>query len=471
MATKFKAREYQNHIIDFIQANNRCAIWASMGAGKTVSTLTAVDQLQLMGEDTPTLVLAPLLVAKETWPDEVTKWEHLKHMRVMPIIGNEQEKMRALRHKANVYTTNYESLPWLEEYLGKRWPFKRVIADESTKLKGFRLKQGTKRAKALGKVAHKDIKFFNQLTGTPSPNGLIDLWGQMWFLDAGRRLGRTFTDFKERFFRPSFDGYGSEPTEAADKVIHDLLRDVCLTVDVKDYMDIKEPIVVNKYFELPTKARELYKEMEDKFYFELENRSVEALNGASKSQKLLQIANGACYLDPLTESDDDPPNRSKDWKEIHDGKLQILESIVNEAAGMPVLVAYHFNSDRERLAKAFKGSRVMTQANSSEVMKDWNAGKIPVLFAHPQSAGHGLSLQMGGNIMVYFGHYWNLEQRMQILERIGPTRQAQSGFDRPVFVYNIIARNTIDELVIARTETKASIQDLLLQAMKLRKGK
>lgn len=469
MRIKFKPREYQSLIIDFLQSNDRCAVWASMGAGKTVSTLTAIDQLQLMGEDFPTLVLAPLLVAKETWPDEVRKWDHLKHMKVMPIIGSEQDKMRALRHKANVYTTNYESLPWLEEYFGDRWPFKRVIADESTKLKGFRLKQGGKRARALGKVAHKHIKYFNQLTGTPSPNGLIDLWGQAWFLDAGRRLGRTFTDFKERFFMPAYDGGTPQPTEAAEKVIHRLLRDICITVDVKDYMDIKEPIITNKYFELPTRARELYKEMEDKFYFELENRSVEALNGASKSQKLLQIANGACYLDPLTESDDDPPNRSKEWKEIHDGKLQVLESIINEAAGRPVLVAYHFNSDRERLLKAFKGSRVLTQANSSEVMKDWNAGKIQILFAHPQSAGHGLSLQMGGHIMVYFGHYWNLEQRMQILERIGPTRQAQSGFDRPVFVYNIIARNTIDELVIARTETKASVQELLLKAMKLRR--
>jgi len=435
-----------------------------MGLGKTVSTLTMIDGLILAGESAPTLILAPLRVAKTTWPEEARKWEHLRDISVVPIVGSEQERRLALKLDAPVYTTNYENIVWLTEHFGDRWPFRNIVADESTKLKSFRLRQGGKRAQALGRIAHTKVKRFTGLTGTPAPNGLGDLWGQAWFADAGRRLGRTHDAFKQRWFRPSPDGHGSVPLPGAQEEIEAALRDICLTVDAKDWFDLKEPIVSNICFDLPVKARRMYQDMEKDLFMQLDEHDIEAFNAAAKTQKLLQVASGAVYLDPQAESDQD--KRSKEWKEVHDSKIQILEDIVEEAAGMPVLVAYHFKSDLTRLLRAFPSGRALDADPAT--IADWNAGKIPVLFAHPASAGHGLNLQDGGNILVYFSHDWNLENRQQILERVGPVRQLQSGHDRPTFIYNIIARDTMDEVVLERVETKASVQELFLKAMKRR---
>lgn len=466
MRKKFTPRKYQGLMTDYISNNKRCALWAEMGLGKSVATLNAIDEACLMGYDRPTLVLAPLLVASTTWPEESRKWDHLRHIRVVPIVGTEHNRVKALRLDASVFTTNYEQIPWLVEHFGAQWPFERVIADESTRLKGFRTRQGGIRAQALAKVAHSKIKFFTELTGTPSPNGLLDLWGQMWMIDAGVRLGRTFTAFKQRWFIEDRETFTIKPLPHAEQEIKTLLQDVCLTVQAKDWFDLKAPIVNNKYVELPSRARNLYKEMEDKFFFELDQHQVEAVNSAARSQKLLQLANGAVYVDPLTEDDSDP--RSKMFKEVHDEKLQMLESIVAESSGKPILVAYNFKSDLARILKAFPRAVALTPRNVSSTMKDWNAGKIQMLLAHPQSAGHGLNLQDGGNILVFFGVNWNLEHRMQIVERIGPTRQLQAGHDRPVFIYNILTKGTIDELVMARIESKREIQELLLEAMKRR---
>jgi SNF2 family DNA or RNA helicase len=438
-----------DHLLD----TERCAAWAGMGMGKTVSTLTAINDLQLL-EGNPVLVLAPLRVATSTWPDEARKWEHTSGLSVMPITGSLEERRRALRFDAAVYTTNYEQIPWLVEHLGDRWPFRTVIADESTKLKGFRLRQGTERAKALGRVAHTKVKRLVELTGTPSPNGLQDLWGQAWFLDQGHRLGRTFDAFKQRWFRPDPSGFGVQPLGHAQDEIQAKLRDLCLTVEAKDWFDLREPIVTNVYVDLPIKARQLYRQMEREMFMQLGEHEVEAFNAAARTVKCLQLANGAAYVG----------EDSSQWQEVHDAKLQALESIIEEASGMPVLVAYQFKSDLARLLKAFKKGRALDK--DPQTIRDWNVGKIPVMFAHPASAGHGLNLQDGGNILAFFGHDWNLENRLQIIERIGPTRQLQAGHDRPMFIYNIIARDTVDDLVIKRVETKREVQDLLLEAMK-----
>jgi SNF2 family DNA or RNA helicase len=403
------------------------------------------------------LVLAPLRVARSTWPEEARKWQHLAGMNVMPIVGTERERQAALRMDAQVYATNYEQLPWLVEHWGERWPYRTVIADESTKLKSFRLRQGGQRAQALGKVAHTKVKRFVQLTGTPSPNGLVDLWGQAWFLDAGQRLGRTFSAYTQRWFRPHSSGYGIVPLPGAQEQIQDLLRDVCLTVEAKDWFDLREPIVNNIYVDLPMRARKHYAEMEKEMFTQIGQHEVEAFGAAARTIKCLQIANGASYVG----------DSNSEWKDLHDAKLEALDSIVEEAAGAPVLVAYHFKSDLARLRRAFPAGRVLDA--DPQTIRDWNAGKIPVLFAHPASAGHGLNLQDGGNILVYFGHWWNLEERLQILERIGPTRQMQAGHDRPVWVHNIIARDTVDEQILERIETKREVQEILLDAMK-RKG-
>ena len=239
---KFTARVYQHLMIHHILENLRCAIWAGMGLGKTIGTLTAIDILRLSGDlEKPVLVCAPLRVAQSTWPDEVAKWDHTKHMTVSVICGDAKQRKKALLKKADIYTINYENIPWLVETLAKldmEWPFDMIVADESTKLKGFRLRQGTKRARELARVAHKHCTRFVELTGTPSPNGLIDLYGQAWFLDAGRRLGRTFTAFTQRWFQKSWDGWGLDPLPFAQEQIEDSLRDLCMSLNAADYFDL-----------------------------------------------------------------------------------------------------------------------------------------------------------------------------------------------------------------------------------------
>lgn len=453
----FTGRPYQSIITEHQLGFERCAIWAGMGLGKTISTYNALDALFLAGEDHPVLVMAPLRVARTTWPEEAAKWRHLRHISVQPIVGSEAERKMALKYDASVYTCNFDNLMWLVEHFGDRWPFGTVVIDEATKLKGFRLKQGAKRAQALTRVAHTKSKRFIELTGTPSPNGLADLWGQMWFIDGGVRLGRTYSAFKQRWFQKSHDGFGIVALPHAQAEIQEKLRDVCLTIDAADWFDLEQPIINNIYVDLPVRARKLYRDMEKDMFAEIDGHGVEAFNAASRTIKCLQMANGAVYIDD-----------KQNWKETHDEKLQALEDIVEEANGAPVLVAYHFKSDLARLSAAFpKGRQLDADPNT---IRDWNAGKIPVLFAHPASAGHGLNLQDGGNILVYFGHWWNLEERLQIIERIGPVRQMQAGYKRPVFIHNIIARDTVDELVIERIETKREVQDILLQALKTRRA-
>jgi len=450
----FTPRPYQTMIRDHILDTGRCAIWAGMGMGKTSSTMTALDAIQLV-DDAPVLVLAPLRVANSTWPEEARKWDHLAGLQVVPITGGEQERRLALRVDAPIYTTNYEQLPWLVEHWGDRWPYRTVVADEATKLKGFRLRQGTSRARALGRVAHTRIKRFVELTGTPSPNGLQDLWGQAWFIDGGKRLGRTFDAFRQRWFRPDPSGFGIQALPHAQAEIQAALADVCLTVEAKDWFDLREPLVNNIYVDLPMRARKHYVEMEKQMFTELDGHEVEAFGAAARTLKCLQIANGAAYVG----------EGNTDWKELHDAKLQALDSIVEETQA-PVLVAYHFKSDLARLRRAFPQGRALDA--DPQTIRDWNAGRIPLLFAHPASAGHGLNLQDGGCTLVYFGHWWNLEERLQILERIGPTRQLQAGHDRVVTVHNILARDTVDELILERIQTKREVQDILLAAMKRR---
>ncbi|WP_151791340.1 DEAD/DEAH box helicase [Acinetobacter soli] len=459
-AREFKPRPLQTMIIDFILDHPRCAIYSGMGTGKTSATLTALDILNII-EPGATLVIAPLLVANQTWPDEVKKWCHLQDVKIIPIIGKPEQRVRALKTKADIYTVNYENLPWLVSFLGTDWFFTKVVADESTKLKGFRVSQGSVRARALGKVAHTKVKRFIELTGTPSPNGIKDLWGQCWFLDRGDRLGTSFTAFTDRWFQSVSVGVDRNaiqlvPFEHSQKEIQDRLKDICISIEAKDYFDIKEPITTTLEVDLKGKARKLYDDMEKEMFIELSNSvEIEAFNAASKTIKCLQIASGAIYTD-----------ESGAYQAVHDLKIQALESVIEEAAGMPVLVSYHFKSDLDRLLKAFPQGRHLNK--DPQIIRDWNAGKIPVLFAHPASAGHGLNLQDGGNILVFFSHWWDLEQYQQIVERIGPTRQAQAGHDRPVFIYHIVAKHTMDEVVMERRESKREVQDLLMESMKKR---
>lgn len=473
-------RSYQDGITSFILDVKRCAIFASMGMGKGVSTLTALDAMFLAGESNPALVLGPKRVARDVWPNEARKWKHLRQVNVLPILGSEKERRISLKYEASVHSINYEQLPWLVEYWGNRWPYRTVVSDESTRLKSYRgsvrsNEQGTEwvqgagsmRARALGRIAHTHINRFVELTGTPAPNGLQNLWGQMWFLDAGARLGRTYESFKQRWFEKGYDGYSVQPRDYAEAQIHDAIRDICITFDARDYFDIKDPLINNIYVKMPVKARQHYKEMENEMFTELEGREVEAFGAAARTQKLLQLANGAVYVNPDVTSDDQ--QIAREFKVAHDEKLDALESCLENANGMPQLVAYEFKSDLARILKRFP-----TQAadiSTPEGEKRFRAGTLPLGCAHAKSMGHGVDgLQDVTHITTFFGHNWDLELYDQLLGRTGSVRQIQSGRDHVVpIVNNIIAEDTMDEVVIARRDNKRSIQDSLLEAMKRRK--
>lgn len=452
-------RPYQHVMADFITETRRGNVWAGMGLGKTVSTATALEAASLLGGDVyPVLVVAPLRVARSTWPQEYREWEHLKHLRVQPILGTLQERRRALRRRAEIYTINYENLAWLRDEIGQRkWHWPTVVADEASKLKGFRVKQGGQRAAALGETAHLARRWVN-LTGTPASNGLKDLWGQQWFVDRGRRLGVSYQAFMERWFHKSFDGRSVVPHDFARDQIYDALRDCTISLEAKDHFDLPELVENVTYIDLPTRVRDKYRKLEKELYVQLSTGDVEAFSAGAKSQKCLQFASGAVYL-----SDEDGKSTSV-WEEVHDEKLDALDDIIEEAAGAPVLVAYNYRFDIDRIKARFPQARVLDK--NPKTLDEWNAGSIPILLAHPASAGHGLNMQHGGNILVMYGPTWNLEERLQIMERIGPVRQAQSGYNRPVFVHHIVARDTIDEVVLARISEKQDVQQMLLEALK-----
>ena len=466
----FTPGAHQHEMLAHMHEHPRCAVWAGMGAGKTSGTLSFLHEVELV-EPGRSLVLAPLRVARDTWPNEAAKWEHLKAMSVVPIVGTEAERIAALKLDVGTHTINYENLPWLIEYHranSMTWRWSRVVADESTRLKNFRLRNGTERAKAIASVAHTRVKRWINLTGTPSANGLVDLWGQTWFLDAGVRLGRTLEAFQQRWFswerKPSATKSNHEikqiPKDSAQEQIQKALADICITPVLP--FDVDKPVFTPVYVDLPAKARWQYNEMEKRMFAEISGHEIEAFTAAAKSMKCLQLANGAAYL----ERDETKPAEKRQWVEVHDVKIQALESIVEEAAGMPILCGYQFKSDLARILKAFPKA---VDISTSEGEKTFRAGRSPLGLAHPASMGHGIDgLQDVTNLCAFFGHWWNLEEYLQLIERIGPVRQKQSGHDRPVYVYLILARDTVDEDVMARRDSKRGVQDILLEAMKRR---
>lgn len=454
MAGEFIPRNYQNVMAEHVINNPRCALWVPPGLGKTSATLMALEYLNLVEEVYPVLIIAPLRVARDVWLDEIYKWNDFKHLRITTIIGTQKQRLEALKVKAQIYTINYENIPWLIETFKGKWPFKVIVADEASRLRSFRLRQGGKQAAALAKVAFQSSRFI-ELTGTPSPAGLISLYGQIWFLDQGQRLGKTFYAFENRWFRRGRDGYSLKPLAHAEEEILSLIKDLCLSINPLDYFDLKEPIRNYIYVNLPDKAHKIYREMENKWFVELQEKGIEAFSVTSMMGKVAQIASGILYTDD-----------KRNYSVIHDEKLEALHSIIEESNGAPVLVAYHFKADLERLQKAFPKGRVLGKDNIA--MRQWNKGQIPILFVHPASAGHGLNLQDGGNILVFYGLDWNLENHLQVIERIGPMRQLQSGHNRPVYIHYILTKGSIDELILKRLDSKKTVQDILLEAVRVR---
>lgn len=450
----FTPREYQRLGRDWIIDHPRCALWADPGMGKTTTTYSAADLLWLAGSNYwPMLVIAPLRVARDVWPFECQKWDDFKGLRVSAMIGTADQRAAALRTKADVYCINFENIEWLLDTLGadkRKWPFRIVVVDEATRLKGFRLRGSTKRAAALASIC-KMVGRWIELTGTPNPNGYIDLWGQLYFIDFGKRLGYSFTAFKETFFDTNDYTMESVLKDGAADAINDLLSDVCFTLRAKDWFDLREPIITTHEVELPRKARALYDEFQKQMYAELEcGAKLDPVNAAGASAKCLQLASGAVLVDG-----------GKAWREVHKAKIDMLDSIVHEINGAPLMVGYWWKHDLERLQKAFPYARTLKTKADEDA---WNEGRIPMLLCQYASTGHGLNLQHGGHRIAHFSRWWDLEPDEQLRARLGPVRQYQSGYDRPVYEYNIVARNTHDELLAVRHATKRETAALLMEA-------
>jgi len=382
---------------------------------------------------------------------------------LVSVTGAVTERSVALMKDAPVVVINFENLMWLRDWYKERkraWPFTTVVADEATRLKSFRLRQGGVRAQALGQVAHKEVKRFIELTGTPSSNGLEDLWGQVWFLDAGQRLGRTFSAFQSRWFRPVKNGQFNRwvATEHAQADIQERLADICLTLDPKDWFDLADPIVNVIEVDMPPSAQKHYRELEKEMFTQLgKGEEVEVFNAAALTMKCLQLANGAMYLDPDRYGPDVAI-------EVHTAKIEAVESLLNELGGEPLLLAYHFKSDRKRLLEAFPDALdLSTKDGMAAAMR----GEGVLWLGHPASMGHGVDgLQYHCNTVCFFAQDWSLENHDQLIERVGPMRQFQAGLKRNVHVHYIVARGTVDELVVARRASKRSVQDALLDYMK-----
>ncbi|MGP1609344.1 MAG: SNF2-related protein [Burkholderiales bacterium] len=462
MSQDYFPRLAQQKIRDHILYHNACNIWAEPGVGKTGGTYEPIEILRLLGSHFfPWLVVAPKRVAVDVWPREQKKWNQFHDLRVVNLAGREDafDRIEQLRRGADIFVINYDLAQWLVEHFETKkiaWPFRGVVADEATKLKSFRLRNGGKRAMALAKM-QKYVGRWVNLTGTPSPNGLIDLWGQCWFLDRGERLGRTFGEFKERYFIE--DPYTNEirPRPGSDEQIMAKLSDITLSLRAADYFDLP-PITHNHIFaNLSPPAMEQYRRMETEMFVELEGKSAEAMNAATVTMKCLQMASGAVY------TGDTMAAGPREWAEFDTAKLDALDSLLNDMNGEPLLTAYHWKFEVERVKKRFPYTR---EIKTSEDIDDWNKKRIRHALIHPASAGHGIDLAVGGHHLAFLDPWWDAEQYSQIIERLGPTRQVQHGLNRPVFLHHIIAAGTLDEAVVERRLGKLRVQDVLLARMR-----
>lgn len=448
MSSIYHPRPYQQFATDMIIKKKALALMLDMGLGKTVITLTAINDLMYdYLEISKVLVIAPLRVADTTWPDECRVWEHLRHLRIAKILGDVTNRKKALSENADIYVINREQVSWLVGIYGSKWPFDMVVIDESSSFKSPK----SKRFKDLRKV-RPFMKRIVELTGTPAPNGLLDLWSQIYLLDMGERLGKTISEYRRRYYTPGRGNgmvtYEWNLNEGDDEVIFKKIEDICVSMKSEDYLTLPE--VVYNVIPVKLKANELklYKQLEKDMVIDLQGQELVALSAGALSNKLLQMANGQVYTD------------EHKVLRIHKAKIEAMYDIIEANEHKNLLVMYWFNHDLDQLEGAFPYARVL---KDSQDIRDWNEGRIRMLLMHPASAGHGINLQRGGHIVVWFGLTWSLELYQQANKRLHRSGQAKN-----VFIHHLVAQGTIDEEVMSALSSKDAGQRKMLQAIKAR---
>jgi len=444
---KYKPHNYQEFAREFILDHPVCCLMLDMGLGKTVVTLTAIWLMALDSFDIcKILVIAPKRVAEDTWPKELKKWEHLTGLTYSLVLGSKKQREEALQKKAAIYIINRENVAWLVE--NYKWDFDTLVIDELSSFKSNK----AQRFKALKKVRPKVQRVIG-LTGTPAPNSLLDLWPQMYLLDMGERLGRFIGGYRDRFFKPDKRNkeiiYSYKPRDGAEESIYQLINDICISMKAVDFLDMPDKISNRIEVSMDKKEKELYEEFKREMIITLKGDEIDAINAAGLSNKLLQMANGAVY------------GENKKVVSIHDKKLDALEDLIEAANGKPLLIAYWYKHDLERISKRFDVRVIQTTKD----IDDWNAGEIPVALIHPASAGHGLNLQDGGSTIIWFGLTWSLELYQQLNARLW--RQGQKN---TVVIQHIVTSGTHDEDVMRALENKDMRQSALIAAVKARIG-
>ena len=447
---QYKPYVYQRYATRFIQTHEASAIFLDCGMGKSVITLTAIQQLIAIGKARRVLIIAPLRVAQTTWPDEIRKWDHLNGLTFAVAVGTCEQRIAALRQKADITIINRENVEWLIAKSGQKWCFDTVVVDELSSFKSYQ----AKRFKYLLKV-RPFVSRIVGLTGTPASNGLMDLWAEFRVLDMGERLGRYITRYRETYFTPDKRNaqvvFSYKPLPGAEERIYEKIGDMTISMKAKEYLKMPELMQNNVYVKLDAKAERVYAELKDEMVVELKGAEIDAVNAAVLSNKLLQMSNGAIYAD--------------DGKivKIHDAKLDALEDLCESANGKSVLVAYWFKHDLQRIKERFPTAR---EIKTAEDIRDWNKGEIAMGLIHPASAGHGLNLQQGGSTIIWFGLTWSLELYQQLNARL--YRQGQK---ETVVIHHILTRGTIDERVLRAVGEKDKTQSALIDAVRAELGR
>ena len=446
----FKPHAYQEEAIKRIEEHPCYGLFLDMGLGKTVVTLTAIQNLKYgLFDVNKVLLIAPRTVAESTWQDEAQKWEHLRGIKFSTVMGSARQRMVALTKEADIYVINRENVVWLCEYLKYNLPFDMLVVDESSSFKSPTAKRFRALRKCLPCFSRRVI-----LTGTPAPNTLMDLWAQMYLLDGGKALGKTISSYRQKYFKPDkmngYIVYSYKLLPGADSLIYDAIAPEVMSLKASDYLELPERIDNIVKCDMGDKARDLYRKMQQDLVLGIgSEEEITAAGAAVLANKLLQMANGCVYTD------------ARQTKFLHDAKLRKLKEIIEANDGKPVLVFYKYQHDLGRLKKEFEDARVLGTEDTAKTMKDWNAGKIPILLAHPAACAYGLNLQAGGSIIVWYGLTWSLEQYQQANARI--YRQGQT---QPVVIHHLVTKGTIDERVMRALSKKEAGQDALLDAVK-----